>query len=82
MTDQTHYFVELEFYEHHRTDKGILLSEYTKADMAERERLKEARPDDKFWLPLSQIQIEEDGQPTDKVKLSIPDWLAEKQGLV
>lgn len=82
MTDKGNYEVELEFYEIHRTKSGILLSEYSSSDLAERERLQEARDDDKFWLPLSQIEIEEEDHPTDKVKLRIPGWLAEKEGLV
>jgi hypothetical protein len=58
---------------HHETEKAVLVSE--------------EHDSEKFWLPLSQVEVEQTGRKTKFSKLPIvditlPQWLAEEKGLV
>jgi hypothetical protein len=59
---------------HHDTGKALLVSEAGDKDKA-------------VWLPLSQIEVGTDRRPSQKdqnidlATITLPEWLAEKEGL-
>lgn len=58
--------IDLEGFVHIKTEKAVLFStDGVKANAA--------------WLPLSQIECEDDEGPTEIV---IPEWLAQERGLI
>jgi hypothetical protein len=38
--------------------------------------------DKECWLPKSLVEMDQDGGPGDTVVFTMPDWLAEKKGLI
>lgn len=61
-------YITLELYEHGRTERALLVSGDGERESA-------------VWLPLSQIEMEQVG--SNKVhKISVPQWLATREGLV
>lgn len=65
--------VELEVYAERLTDKAMLCIEL--------HDLEEPEPKS-FWLPLSQIEILHYDEKKEYYKISIPEWLAEKVGVL
>lgn len=61
--------VDLELHMHLETDKAILVSENGDADKA-------------IWLPKSQIEYEDGATPSGYCEVTLPQWLAEKHGLI
>lgn len=58
--------VDLKLRLHHRTDKAVLVSDTDEKD-------------DAIWLPLSQVEVEEQGA---YATITMPEWLAIDKGFV
>jgi hypothetical protein len=60
--------VDIQVYEHARTDKAILVSEDGEKEAA-------------VWLPLSQVTIHDTGRSFIR-DIVLPEWLAKEKGLI
>ena len=61
--------IDLSVMLHHRTDKAVLVSD--DGDKASA-----------VWVPLSQVEIDDDAMPGETVEIVIPEWLAQERGLI
>ena len=66
-TEQQVDLIEITVMIHHKTDRGVLVSDT-------------GQEDDAVWLPLAKIDIEP--RRNGFAQISVPEWLAKREGLI
>lgn len=58
------------------TDKGVAIADGTTEDFTDPKTGEVTLRDKWFWLPKSQVEINDDGT------ITLPEWLAQERGLI
>lgn len=58
------------------TEKGIAVADGTMEEIADRETGEVKEREKWFWLPKSQVEVNDDGT------ITLPEWLAQEKGMI